>query len=164
MDFSETTMNNSDILQFAQEAGFEVTHQGVIAGSVHGADIITEELARFAQLVAAVERDACAEICYDEVRIRTKAGESHPEDSASRDRCFAAARAAINCAAEIRARHSSLRADGVMQSIEQLKDTSATLAVLLEDIYEIAPEAVKARICKELGKINQCIRDVEHKI
>ena len=45
--------------------------------------------------------------------------------------------------------------------IDQLKDTSAMLAVLLEDIYDVAPEAVKNRICEELGKINKCIRDLE---
>lgn len=41
-------------------------------------------------------------ICEDEYRIRDTAGRTHPEDSPSRDRCFAAARAAWNCAAEIR--------------------------------------------------------------
>lgn len=50
-------MNKSDILRLAQEAGLDVTQIDVIAGSIHGADIITEELARFAELVAAGERE-----------------------------------------------------------------------------------------------------------
>lgn len=48
------------------------------------------------------EREACAKMCEDEERIRTQAGQRHPEDSESRDRCFAAARAANNCAIAIR--------------------------------------------------------------
>ena len=48
------------------------------------------------------ERERCARICDDEARIRTEAGNTHPEDSDSRGRCFAAARAAINCAKGVR--------------------------------------------------------------
>ncbi len=51
---------------------------------------------------ASAERNRCAAICDDEARIRTEAGRKHPEGSASRDRCFAGARAAINCANGIR--------------------------------------------------------------
>ena len=36
-------------------------------------------------------------VCDDEARIREEAGQKHPEESDSRGRCFAAARAAINC-------------------------------------------------------------------
>lgn len=42
--------------------------------------------------------------------------------------------------------------------VDQLESTSAMLAVLLEDIYEIAPNSVKDRVCEEIGKINNCIR------
>lgn len=53
------------------------------------------------------DRDAAleeaAKECDEEVGIRTKAGQCHPEDSQARDRCFAAARAALNCASSIRA-------------------------------------------------------------
>ncbi|MBI2306111.1 MAG: hypothetical protein HYU78_02300 [Rhodocyclales bacterium] len=42
--------------------------------------------------------------------------------------------------------------------IEQLKNTSAMLAVLLEDIYDMAPPSVKDRICEEIERINRCIR------
>lgn len=48
------------------------------------------------------ERSRCAQLCEDEERIRTTAGQRHPEGSEARDRCFAAARAAINCACAIR--------------------------------------------------------------
>lgn len=48
------------------------------------------------------ERERCARVCDDEARARTEAGNTHPEDSDSRGRCFAAARAAMNCAAGIR--------------------------------------------------------------
>lgn len=48
--------------------------------------------------------------------------------------------------------------------IDQLADTSAMLAVLLEDIYDVAPDTVKDRICEEIGKINQCIHDAERNL
>lgn len=50
----------------------------------------------------AAERDRCAKLCEDEARIRTEAGNTQAEDSESRGRCFAAARAAMNCAKGIR--------------------------------------------------------------
>lgn len=50
----------------------------------------------------ATERERAARVCDDEARIRTEAGNTHPEDSDSRGRCFAAARAAINCAKGVR--------------------------------------------------------------
>ena len=57
-----------------------------------------------AELDAAItaERQRAALVCDDEARIRTEAGNTHPEDSDSRGRCFAAARAAINCAKGVR--------------------------------------------------------------
>lgn len=48
------------------------------------------------------ERDRAARVCDDEARIRTEAGQFHPEESESRGRCYAAARAAINCAKGVR--------------------------------------------------------------
>jgi len=57
------------------------------------------DLERFAALVAA----ECARLCDDEQCVRTEAGRTHPEESPSRDRCYAGARAAINCALAIRA-------------------------------------------------------------
>lgn len=50
----------------------------------------------------ATERKRAALVCDDEARIRREAGETHPEESPSRGRCFAAARAAINCAKGVR--------------------------------------------------------------
>lgn len=50
----------------------------------------------------AQERERCAAIADDEARIREEAGRKHPEESAARDRCFAAARAAVNVAKGIR--------------------------------------------------------------
>jgi hypothetical protein len=48
------------------------------------------------------ERAFCARVCEDEERIRSAAGQKHPEESQERSRCFAGARAAINCALGIR--------------------------------------------------------------
>lgn len=48
------------------------------------------------------ERAGCAAVCEDEERIRTQAGMTNSEESEARDRCFAAARAAENCALGIR--------------------------------------------------------------
>lgn len=49
-----------------------------------------------------VERERAARVCDDEARLRTEAGNKHPEGSASRSRCFAATRAATNCAKGVR--------------------------------------------------------------
>jgi hypothetical protein len=54
-------MNREDIIRMAREAGFEV----------YGTDVWitdgwwTEELERFAALVAAAERSACVKVCED---------------------------------------------------------------------------------------------------
>lgn len=48
------------------------------------------------------EREGCALLCDDEGQIRSEAGKKHPEDSRERGRCFAGARAAVNCALAIR--------------------------------------------------------------
>lgn len=50
----------------------------------------------------AAERERCASVCDDEARIRSEAAAKHPNGSDSRDRCNAAARAAINCAKGVR--------------------------------------------------------------
>ena len=52
----------------------------------------------FAQVVRGAETARCAAVCNDEARLRSEAAAKHPEDSPSRDRCYAAARAAANCA------------------------------------------------------------------
>ena len=86
-------MTRDEIIRMAREAD-----------AAHDEVVVTPFLERFAALVAAAEREACAKVCDEETLIRTKAGQSHPEESDSRGRCFAAARAAINCASAIRAR------------------------------------------------------------
>jgi len=46
-------------------------------------------------------------------------------------------------------------------AIDQLEGTAAMLAVLLGDIYDLAPEKVKNRITQEIGQIHQCLRNVK---
>lgn len=77
--------------------------------ALHGVEIFPSMAPRDAVLVAfelgaKIEREACAKLCDDEAQIRSEAGRSHPEDSESRGRCFAGARAAANCGSAIRAR------------------------------------------------------------
>ena len=87
-------MNRKDIIRMATAAG------AVFDGSNFSlkADFDEDELCDFARLIA----EDCAKRCDEETRIRTDAGNTHPEDSDSRARCFAAARAARICALEIR--------------------------------------------------------------
>jgi hypothetical protein len=54
-------MNGDDIIRMAREAGFEVNFD-IWAVSVDGVHI-NKELRRFAAIVAAAERNACAEVC-----------------------------------------------------------------------------------------------------
>ena len=93
-------MTRDEIIRMAREAD----PFGMVGRLYAMSQLTPETLERFADLVAAAEREACAKVCYEEALIRTKAGQSHPEESDSRGRCFATAGAAINCAAAIRAR------------------------------------------------------------
>ena len=54
-------MNRKDIIRMAREAGFEYSGAELSWESV----ICTEELERFAALVASAEREACAKLCDD---------------------------------------------------------------------------------------------------
>lgn len=65
------------------------------------AELIAYARQHAAEQVAA-ERERCAMVCDDEARIRSEAGAKHPIESEGRGRCFAAARAAINCAKGVR--------------------------------------------------------------
>jgi len=56
----------------------------------------------FTAKVTAAERERAGRVCDDEARIRADASDKHPENSPARDRCLAAARAAMNCAVGIR--------------------------------------------------------------
>ena len=56
-------MNREDIIKLAREAGFDLEMWQLSLGSnVWGTH---EELERFAALVAAAEREACAKLCHD---------------------------------------------------------------------------------------------------
>jgi len=52
-------MNRDDIIQMAREAGFEFNS----LGGTHTSGKLDEHLERFAALVAAAEREACARVC-----------------------------------------------------------------------------------------------------
>ena len=65
-------MTHDDIIRWAREAGFNI-EQGFLL-RVTGID---EDLARFAKLVAAAEREACAKVCeaYDSADPLNVSGE-----------------------------------------------------------------------------------------
>jgi hypothetical protein len=54
-------MNREDIINMALEAGFSKDNSGLYNTS----DDMTPSLKRFAALVAAAEREACAKLCGD---------------------------------------------------------------------------------------------------
>ena len=81
-------MTRDDTMKLLQECGF---------GTLMDHPILTENMMRFAALVAAAEREACAETC-DETRFT---GYCPPEYGIARDYYDAAAE---HCAAAIRAR------------------------------------------------------------
>ena len=95
-------MNRDDIIRMAREAGLgtSLTHDGGEKRVwIEGADWHAE-LSRFAALVAAAEREACAKVCEE---IREYADGFHVKDSAF-DRMQNVAEGAEECAAAIRAR------------------------------------------------------------
>ncbi len=53
-------MNRDDVIRMAREAGFEWSDQGLYTNERDG--VCHEELERFAALVAAAEREACAKV------------------------------------------------------------------------------------------------------
>ena len=59
-------MKQDEIIEMARQAGFEtMLCKGKILGFDRDGDY-TEELEAFAKLVAAKEREACADLCHDE--------------------------------------------------------------------------------------------------
>ena len=58
-------MNRADIIRMAQEAGFDYSGVELSWESV----ICTEELERFAALVASAEREACAKVCDEHAKV-----------------------------------------------------------------------------------------------
>ena len=85
-------MNREDIIRMAREAGVSIRSHYDETGST------PQELLRFAALVAAAERDACAKVC-DETLAQHYMKQTIPE----RDEALFLA-ACVDCAAAIRAR------------------------------------------------------------
>jgi len=55
-------MTRDDIIKMAKEAGFEINS----LGWTYTQGFLSEHLERFAALVAAAEREACAKLCLEE--------------------------------------------------------------------------------------------------
>lgn len=83
-------MTRDDIIRMAREAGFELTMWQLSFG--YEACGTHETFERFAGLIEAAERDACAKVC-DELA-----------DDAAKEQDFHALAAAESCAEEIRSR------------------------------------------------------------
>jgi hypothetical protein len=65
-------MNRDDIIAMAREAGFtfcEESYKYQPNCLFYGGYAVDEQLKRFAALVAAAEREACAEVCDSEATI-----------------------------------------------------------------------------------------------
>ena len=94
-------MNRDDIIRMALESGFSKDYSGVYfscGGSVSDSDL-TLPLKRFAALVAAHEREACARLCEE---IQETCWESWDTQADPLDQ--GSAICAGHCAAAIRAR------------------------------------------------------------
>ena len=85
-------MNREDIIRMAREAGMEQDGENFFSPGHEEIDVHITDLERFAALVAAAEREACAKVCDDKHDTWRWDDES---DSASGPR---------DCAAAIRAR------------------------------------------------------------
>ena len=76
-------MNRNDIIRMAREAGFTANDEdGVFLR------VFASEIERFAALVAAVEREACAQLCDEEAERL-----GWPTDRFAADNCAIAIRA-----------------------------------------------------------------------
>jgi len=62
-------MNREDIIRMAREAGMEQDGDNFFSPSHEEIDVHITDLERFAALVAAAEREACAKVC-DEMASR----------------------------------------------------------------------------------------------
>ena len=89
-------MNREDIIRMAQEAKFATEEWGdglhhVCVFNYQGSETeITEELERFAYLVASAEREACAKLCEE---MRTYVDRNNAVTQASANECANAIRA-----------------------------------------------------------------------
>ena len=71
-------MNQDEIIAMAKEAGFDMSNlPSIRAANVYGE--VNDELARFADLVAAKEREACAQVCDASVKEWLRLDGSHHE-------------------------------------------------------------------------------------
>ena len=73
-------MTRENIIRMAREAGFPFNKYGLLQGNEEGEIDADENLERFAALIAAVEREACAELCeqmdHDGVMIAADCAEA----------------------------------------------------------------------------------------
>ena len=61
-------MNREHIIRMAREAGMEQDGDNFFSPSHEEIDVHITDLERFAALVAAAEREACAKVCEDEIK------------------------------------------------------------------------------------------------
>ena len=90
-------MNRDDFIHMAREAGFNI-EQGFLL-RVTGID---EDLVRFAELVAAAERERCESICYDMIE---RSGYSGVEHRGFENGCIACAEAVADEMHQLLRRH-----------------------------------------------------------
>ena len=73
-------MTQEDIIRMAREAGMEQDGDNFFSPSHEEIDVHITDLERFAALIAAVEREACAELCeqmdHDGVMIAADCAEA----------------------------------------------------------------------------------------
>jgi hypothetical protein len=62
-------MTRDDILRMAREAGFPFNKYGLLTADDEGEIDADAMLERFAVLVAAAEREACAKLCEDSINL-----------------------------------------------------------------------------------------------
>jgi hypothetical protein len=83
---------NEDIIKWAREAGWSGIYTQWISGTEHKTlpiPVTMEELSRFAALVRADEREACAKLCddqHDKARTSTGAARANACAAAIRER------------------------------------------------------------------------------
>ena len=92
-------MNREEITRMAREAGFVIDeasrqHQPKCIGFTHY--LIDDELSRFAALVAAAEREACAKVCDRLAALIPLNGSHHALQIEAITDCAAAIRARSN--------------------------------------------------------------------
>ena len=77
-------MNREEIVRMARQAGMEQDGDNFFSPSHEEIDVHITDLERFAALVAAAEREACAKVCEDEDVAPT-------DDAIGVQQCIAAA-------------------------------------------------------------------------